>query len=149
MHGEVIEKIELTPTMVRVVLGGDGLEGFEPSPHADQYVNALFVPDGAPYEVPFDVEAAHAGPPEHRPRGRRYTIRWWDPDTRTMAIDFVAHGDVGYAGRWAAHAQPGDRLVHLPRVAGSIRSGAVDQVAANLAHDFVYLIGRQRTQRSA
>jgi NADPH-dependent ferric siderophore reductase len=110
MHGEVIETVRLTPSLVRVVLGGDGLDGFAPTPYSDQYVNALFVPDGAPYTVPFDLEAAQSGPPEHRPRGRRYTIRWWDPETRALAIDFVVHGDVGYAGRWAAAARAGDRL---------------------------------------
>lgn len=96
--------------MVRVVLGGPGLDDFEPSPHTDQYVNALFVPDGAPYAAPFDMEQARASAPEHRPRGRRYTIRWWEPTTRRLAIDFVVHGDDGFAGRWANHAQPGDVL---------------------------------------
>ena len=110
MHGEVMEAVRLTPTLVRVVLGGEGLEGFAPAPWTDQYVNALFVPDGAPYQVPFDLDAARAGPPELRPRGRRYTIRWWDPATRTLAIDVVVHGTEGYAGRWAAGARPGDLL---------------------------------------
>ena len=110
MHGEVIETAQLTPSLVRVVLGGEGMAEFTPAPYTDQYVNALFVPDGAPYETPFDLDAARAGPAELRPRGRRYTIRWWDPDTRTIAIDFVVHGDEGYAGRWAARAKPGDLL---------------------------------------
>ena len=110
MYGTVIETQRLSPTMVRVILGGEGLEGYTPAPHTDQYVNALFIPDGAPYAVPFDLDAARAEAAEHRPRGRRYTIRWWDPDARRLAIDFVVHGDVGYAGRWAANAQPGDLL---------------------------------------
>lgn len=110
LYGEVIETERLSPTMVRVVLGGDGLDSYEPAPFADQYVNALFIPDGAPYSVPFDAEAAFDGPAEHRPRGRRYTIRSWDPDTRRVTIDFVVHGDVGHAGRWASSARPGDRL---------------------------------------
>jgi NADPH-dependent ferric siderophore reductase len=110
VHGEVIEVIRLTPAMVRVVLGGDGLEQFEPTPFTDQYENALFVPDGAPYTVPFDLDAARATAPEHRPVGRRYTIRVWDPIERQLAIDFVVHGDIGFAGRWANHAAVGDRL---------------------------------------
>ena len=113
MPGEVIATTRLTSNMIRVVLGGDGLAGFEPTPHTDQYVNALFIPDGAPYDGPFDVEAAKAGPSEHRPRGRRYTIRSWYPVARQLTIDFVVHGDVGYAGRWATRAQPGDRLQFL------------------------------------
>lgn len=110
LYGEVVDKVQLTPTMVRVVLGGDGLAEYTPAQFTDQYVNVLFPPEGAPYQVPFDAEAAMAGPAEHRPRGRRYTIRSWDPEARRVTIDFVVHGDVGFAGRWATKAQPGDRL---------------------------------------
>ena len=109
-YGEVVEVEQLTPRMVRVVLGGDGLADFTPTEWTDQYVNALFVPPGAPYAVPFDPDEARQLAPEHRPHGRRYTIRWWDGQTRRVAIDFVVHGDVGIAGRWAAAAGPGDRL---------------------------------------
>jgi len=110
LHGEVIEVQRLSPRMVRVVFGGDGLAGYEPTGFTDEYVNALFIPEGAPYSAPFDEAEARGGPPQHRPAGRRYTILWWDGATRRLAIDFVVHGDVGLAGRWADHAQPGDRL---------------------------------------
>ncbi len=110
MHGVVREVVTLTPNLVRVVLGGDGLEGYTPTEFTDQYVNALFVPDGAPYGAPFDLDEARALDPQHRPVGRRYTIRSWDPDERLVAIDFVVHGDVGFAGRWANNAQVGDVL---------------------------------------
>jgi NADPH-dependent ferric siderophore reductase len=109
-YGEVLEVQRLTPRMVRVVLGGGGLDDFTPTEWTDQYVNALFVPDGAPYGVPFDPDEVRQLAVEHRPCGRRYTIRWWDEATRRFAIDFVVHGDVGAAGRWANHARPGDRL---------------------------------------
>lgn len=110
MHGEVEEVVRLAPSMMRVVLGGEGLERFEPTPFTDQYVNALFLPEGAPYSVPFDVDAARAGPPEQRPVGRRYTIRSWDPVDRRATVDFVVHGDLGFAGRWAQRAEVGARL---------------------------------------
>ncbi|HEY9559052.1 MAG TPA: siderophore-interacting protein [Acidimicrobiales bacterium] len=110
MHGTVVEVERLTPSMVRVVMGGAGLDELDPTPFTDQYVNALFVPDGAPYGAPFDIDAARAGAPEHRPVGRRYTIRRWDPVERLVTIDFVVHGDVGQAGRWASRAQVGDIL---------------------------------------
>lgn len=112
-YGKVIGTRWLTPRLIRVVLGGDGLADFEPTPFSDQYVNAQFIPDGAPYSVPFDVDEARSGPPEHRPAGRRYTVRAWDPATRTLTVDFVVHGDVGRAGRWARHARPGDLLQFL------------------------------------
>lgn len=107
-HGRVEMVERITPRLVRVVLGGEGLEGFEPTDSTDQYVNVVFPPEGAPYRVPFDVDEARSS--DHRPLGRRYTIRAWDPETRRVSIDFVVHGDVGVAGRWANHAQPGDLL---------------------------------------
>jgi len=110
VFGEVAEVVRLTPTMVRVVLGGEGLADYEPVPFTDQYVNALFVPEGAPYTVPFDPDAVKDEAPAHRPRGRRYSIRRWDPVERQVTIDFVVHGDVGFAGRWANNTRPGDRL---------------------------------------
>ena len=110
MFGEVIRTERLTPSMVRVVLGGSGLDGFEPTPFTDQYVNASFVPAGAPLAVPFDNDLARSLPDEHRPRPRRFTVRRWDTERRELTIDFAAHGDVGYAGAWAQRAVPGDRL---------------------------------------
>ncbi len=110
VYGEVVEVERLTPSMVRIVLGGDGLAEFTPNTFTDAYVNALFVPPDAPYSVPFDEEQARRGAAEHKPVGRRYTVRAWDPDTRRLSLDFVVHGDVGFAGRWANHAAPGDRL---------------------------------------
>lgn len=110
VYGEVVEVERLTPSMVRIVLGGEGLAEFAPNAFTDAYVNALFVPPGAPYAVPFDEQEARNGAAEHKPVGRRYTVRAWDPDTRRLSIDFVVHGDVGFAGRWANAAAPGDRL---------------------------------------
>jgi NADPH-dependent ferric siderophore reductase len=126
VYGEVQEVIRLTPTMVRVVLGGEGLEGFAPTPFTDQYVNALFVPEGAPYSVPFDPEVARACAPGQRPVGRRYTIRRWDPAGRRVTIDFVVHGDVGFAGRWAHRAEVGDRLQMVGPAGGYAPSATAD-----------------------
>lgn len=106
-----IERVEqLTPSMVRVVFGGVGLADFVATESTDQYVNALFVPEGAPYEVPFDVDAARLLDPRLRPRGRRLTVRSWDQTARCLVIDVVVHGDDGFAGRWARNAAVGDRL---------------------------------------
>lgn len=107
-HGRV-ERIErLTPHMVRIVLGGPGLDAFQPTTSTDQYVNVLVPPDDAPYDVPFDPAAATES--GHRPAGRRYTIRAWDPVRREVTIDFVVHGDTGFTGRWADRARVGDLL---------------------------------------
>lgn len=105
----MIESRRLNPSMVRVAFGGDGLADFAPTGFADAYVSLLFCLPGSP-DVPFDDEAAKHLPREQRPVPRRFTVRRWDEERRELWIDFVVHGDVGIAGRWAATAQPGDRL---------------------------------------
>lgn len=124
MYGEVEAVVRLSPSMVRIVLGGEGLERFEPTPFTDQYVNALFIPEGAPYSVPFDPEAVRSS--GYRPVGRRYTIRRWDPVDRRVTVDFVVHGDAGFAGRWANRAKVGDRLQMVGPTGGYAPSATAD-----------------------
>ena len=76
----------------------------------DAYINARFIPEGSPVTVPFEASDAKKVAAEHQPRPRRFTIRRWDSAAQLLSIDFVAHGDSGYAGSWAQRAKPGDRL---------------------------------------
>lgn len=110
MYAEVQSTHQLTPDLLRVVLAGGTLDEFEASAATDAYINARFVPQDSPVTVPFVADDLDALPPEQRPRPRRFTTRRWDPDNRTLCIDFVVHGDAGYAGSWAQRACPGDRL---------------------------------------
>jgi len=126
MHGEVVTTEWLTPELVRVVLGGAGLDEFEPIEDADAYVNLFFVPAGAPYPVPFVDDDFRDLPREQRPFPRRYTVRRWDADRRQLTIDFVVHGDVGIAGRWASQASPGDRLQLRGPAGGYVPHPAAD-----------------------
>src|SRR3712207_9563643 len=72
--GEVVRTSRLTPHMIRVVLGGEGLAGFPDGEFTDRYVKLLFPPAAAPYGVPYDVEQVRAGhPPEQWPVTRTYT----------------------------------------------------------------------------
>lgn len=48
MHGRVVRTTWLTPNLVRIVLGGEGLEGFAMPPKTDAYVNVAIPPAGAP-----------------------------------------------------------------------------------------------------
>ncbi|WP_369130754.1 siderophore-interacting protein [Modestobacter roseus] len=108
---EVVGTSRLTPHMIRVVLGGEGLTGFPAGEFTDHYVKLLFPPAGASYGVPFDPEQVRAElPGDQWPVTRTYTVRAWDPVTGELTIDFVHHGDAGVAGPWAASAQPGDRI---------------------------------------
>ena len=112
MHGAVVRTQRLTPALVRVVLGGPGLDGFTPADGTDAYVNLAFAPEGAPYGPVFDPRAVREEQPrELWPARRRYTVRRWDAAAAELTLDFVVHGDTGVAGRWAAHAAPGDLLV--------------------------------------
>lgn len=110
MYAEVARVEMLSPDLVRVVLTGGTLDQFETSDATDAYINARFIPEDSPVSVPFGPEDLEGLPAEHRPRPRRFTIRSWDPETLTLSIDFVVHGDAGYAGSWAKRAKPGDRL---------------------------------------
>lgn len=101
----------LTPHMIRVVAGGDGLAGFPDTSYTDRYVKLLFPREGVAYPEPFDADAIRAEMPrELWPVMRTYTVRALDLPTQLMTIDFVYHGDEGIAGPWAAAARPGDVL---------------------------------------
>ncbi|MDN4480291.1 siderophore-interacting protein [Demequina muriae] len=83
----VLRTERLSPSTLRVIVGGPDLAELPPLEFTDHYVKLRFG----------DVK-------------RTYTIRWLDAEALEMALDFVIHGDEGLAGPWAARAQPGDDL---------------------------------------
>ncbi|MET8678701.1 siderophore-interacting protein [Streptomyces sp. NPDC004647] len=113
-RAEVVRTQRLTPHMVRVVLGGSGLDGFDAGEHTDHYIKLLFPVEGVAYPEPFDIEAVRRDMPRDQwPRTRTYTVRSWDPQARELAVDFVIHGDAGVAGPWAARVRPGEEVLFL------------------------------------
>lgn len=110
MYAEVKTVEALSPSMIRIVLHKGELDHFEPSEATDAYINARFLPLGSPVAVPFETDDLDGIGAEHRPRPRRFTIRRWNGERQELSIDFVAHGDSGYAGSWAQRTAPGDRL---------------------------------------
>jgi NADPH-dependent ferric siderophore reductase len=101
----------ITPHMIRVVLGGPGLAGFNAGEYTDQYIKLLFPPAGVAYPEPFDLQWIRDHLPRDQwPRMRTYTVRRWDAETRELTVDVVHHGGCGLAGPWAARAQPGDEI---------------------------------------
>ncbi len=106
----VVTRVEqLTPHMVRVVVGGEGLRRVDCGAYTDHYVKVLFPQPGVAYPEPFDMGAIREQlPREAWPMVRTYTVRRWVPEVPEMWIDFVVHGDEGVAGPWARAARPGD-----------------------------------------
>ncbi|WP_431045269.1 siderophore-interacting protein [Streptomyces sp. P1-3] len=110
-RGRVVRTERLTPHMVRVVLGGDGLAGFAAGEWSDHYVKLLFRVEGVDYPEPFDIRRIREEfPRDQWPRTRTYTVRDWNADVRELTVDFVVHGDEGLAGPWAAAATPGAEI---------------------------------------
>jgi len=109
---QVLRTERVTPHMIRVFLGGEGLAGFSVGEETDLYVKLQFRQPGVDYPEPFDPEVVRRDfPREQWPKSRTYSIRSWDPAAKELAIDFVHHGDEGIAGPWAASAQPGETVL--------------------------------------
>lgn len=102
----VINKLQLTPNMLRIILGGNDLHDF-PEEQESAYVKLL---------LPRDQGVAK----------RSYTIRAFNPDALELTLDFVVHGKVrgtgcqkfstedhqnnGPALIWALNVSPGDSV---------------------------------------
>ncbi|MFG2331973.1 siderophore-interacting protein [Streptomyces sp. NPDC048604] len=126
-EARVVRTERITPHMVRLVLGGDGLAAFEVDEFTDHYVKLLFAAEGVTYPEPFDMDRIRAEfPREQWPTTRTYTVRAWDPVHRELTVDFVVHGDEGLAGPWAARAQAGDTVRFLGPGGGYAPDPAAD-----------------------
>jgi NADPH-dependent ferric siderophore reductase len=101
---------QVSPHIVRVVLGGNGFDTFVPNEFTDAYCKILFVRedvDVAALPAPLTLNSFQTLPADRQPVIRTMTVRWTDPDQRQIAIDFVVHGEHGVAGPWASTIQPG------------------------------------------
>ncbi|ORV84112.1 siderophore-interacting protein [Mycolicibacterium iranicum] len=113
---EVVRTEQLTPHVIRVVLGGNGFDTFKPNDNTDSYVKLVFVDDDidvsslTSFGRALTLDSFNELPAEKRPTVRTYTVRHADTDRREITIDFVVHGEHGVAGPWAASATPGQRL---------------------------------------
>jgi NADPH-dependent ferric siderophore reductase len=104
---EVVRVDRLTPRMVRVVLGGEELEGFTTRGPAE-HLKVNFPPSGESKLVL--PEWGPEGPillaGQQRPLNRTYTPRRWDLEEGELTVDFLLHGE-GPGTTWAQQAQPG------------------------------------------
>lgn len=102
----------LGPHLVRIVLTGDSLADFGAEEFTDSYVKLVFVDPELGLEPPYDLAGLReSAPADKQPVTRTYTVRAIDRAARRLTLDFVIHGDTGYAGSWARGARPGDRAV--------------------------------------
>ncbi|MEV7797873.1 siderophore-interacting protein [Microbacterium foliorum] len=119
IHRIVVERVRrLSPGMVRIVFGGDGLDGFVSTGIGDEYFRVFFPAEGQHEpNLPFPTEDGYwdfAEGVEPAPM-RTYTVRGWDAEAAELTIDFVVH-DGGVAAAWALNARPGDVVgVNTPK----------------------------------
>lgn len=109
---EVLDRIQLSPHLVRIVAGGPGIAQVEDNGCTDAYSKMLFAHPETALTPPYDLAALRAELPiELLPSVRTYSIRRFDLANGCIWVDFVVHGDTGIAGPWADQAEPGDLLV--------------------------------------
>ncbi|OBK45203.1 NADPH-dependent ferric siderophore reductase [Mycobacterium gordonae] len=110
---EVVGTEQLTPHMVRVVLGSNNFDAFVPSKFTDSYVKLVFVAqdiDVAALPQPLTIDSFAGLPPEKRPPVRTITVRRVEEDAGQITVDIAVHGEHGVAGQWAAAAQSGQPI---------------------------------------
>src|SRR5665811_2480159 len=111
----VLRNESLTRHLRRIVLGGPGFDVYagRHNSFTDRYVKLAVLNPHFSYTELLDlVDIKASMPAEAQPVLRTYTLRWVDLEAREVAIDFVLHGEEGYAGPWAQAAVPGD-VIHL------------------------------------
>ncbi|SFG31423.1 siderophore-interacting protein [Neptunomonas qingdaonensis] len=88
---DVIRTDSVTPHMLRVTLGGEGLNNF-PANQESSYIKLMFPQPG-----------------DARSQVRTYTVR--QQRANEIDVDFVIHDVAGPASAWAAQATPGDSIL--------------------------------------
>ncbi len=109
----VVGTQQLTPHIVRVVLGSSDFSTFVPSNFTDSYVKLVFVADDvdvAGLPQPLTLDSFADLPQEMQPSVRTMTVRHVDVAARHIVVDVVVHGEHGVAGPWVTAAQPGQPL---------------------------------------
>ena len=90
----VAEKSYVSPNMLRIILTGKELDE-SLAWHPGSYVKLM---------IPHSSEAGD------KPKIRTYTARSFDPQTRTISIDFAIHQPAGPATSWALNTQQRDEI---------------------------------------
>ena len=104
---EVVRVKRLTPLMVRVIFGGEELQGFITN-GPEEHLKVNFPPPGESKLVlpEWGPEGPILMAGQQRPLNRTYTPRRWDVEARELTVDFLLHGE-GPGSTWAKQARPG------------------------------------------
>ena len=115
----VARTIYLTPTMIRVTVTGDDLEGFE-SRSYDDHVKLFFARPGEdePSLPTFGPNGPVFAEAAEKPIARDYTPRRYDAAAGELDLDFAVH-EAGPATAWAIAAVEGSTL-HVAGPRGSM-----------------------------
>lgn len=113
IHRAIVRRtLPLSPTLVRITLGGPGVADFVTTGVGDEYVRLFFPHGDDPTDVSLPVpDGEWWVTPDGAPQApmRTYTISDVRPEAGEIDIDFVIHL-AGVAGPWAARARPGHVL---------------------------------------
>jgi len=90
----VLRKASITPHMLRVTLGGPGLNGFPEDSNGGYIKLHLDSADSEPAKTLI----------------RTYTVRYYKADLQELDVDFVIHDSEGPAATWAQTCEPGDEI---------------------------------------
>ena len=108
----VLSRQQLSPGMIRLTFGGEGLSRFRSTGIGDEYLRLFFpneetgklhlphISDDGRWTYPDGQDAIRCAP---------YTVRRFQPEQGVLDIDFVVHKG-GVASEWAQRAGPGDRV---------------------------------------
>ncbi|MFI2704462.1 siderophore-interacting protein [Cellulosimicrobium composti] len=119
----VVGSTRVSTNVVRVTLGGEGMDLFTPMGYDQWFRLFLARDDQDALRLPTRSSGMWyvqylATPKARRPWVRSYTVRATRPDLRELDVDFVVHGDEGPATRFALSARPGDRVGLLDQGVG-------------------------------
>ncbi|KMS80875.1 siderophore-interacting protein [Prauserella rugosa] len=113
---EVVRTEMVGSGLIRLTLGGSGVDGFE-AHVPDEHVKLIFAdPDGT-LRLP-EPNGTMLKWPRPSPISREYTVRRFDPVARELDIDIAVH-DGGLAAEWARTARIGES-VHVAGPPGGL-----------------------------
>lgn len=113
---EVLRSCPVGAGLIRVTLGGEGIDGFE-AHSPDEHVKLIFPDNEGPARLP-EPAGLMLSWPRPAPTCREYTVRAFDPRTGELDIDIALH-ESGLASKWAVSARPGDQ-VHVAGPPGGL-----------------------------